>query len=162
LGRQFRPHAHQSTGNCSLPLGLTPDNDSSTLGLCRRTRRPTPWWMPRRTSRVGPDTTPKVEGTTRTGRLDKRCHSIQWGDERFNEWFHAYVPSASDAASIKPDDSKSVHAFADKLLLMSESSFADEGYQSAGELPFDLFAAVVGALITSGRLVKSDGSCHGA
>lgn len=102
---------------------------------------------------------PKPALSARTGRLDKRCHTVEWGNA-FQEWFHAYAPSASDIANLNPDDVRTIHALVDKVILIGESSFADEGYQSAGEMPFDLFNAVCASIITSGQVVRPDGSCH--
>lgn len=106
------------------------------------------------------NTEPQVEVSARTGRLDKRCHRVEWGDEPFHEWYHAYAPSAADIAGLNTDDVRTIHALVDRLVLMGESSFAGEGYQSATEMPFDLFGEVLKSVITPGRLVRPDGACH--
>ena len=102
----------------------------------------------------------EVAPSTRGRRLDKRCHQITWSDEDFSEWFHAFAPTAQEVIGLDPSDSKALHAWADKLVLIGESSFADEGFQSVGSMPFDLFNAVFAGLMHSGKMVKADGSCH--
>ena len=80
-----------------------------------------------------------------------RCHTLP------EDWFHATRPSVSEVMAAGSDPLL-ILMLADKHLLISQSSF--EGVATAGDLPMDVFPAIIAELVTAGSPVRADGSCH--